>query len=123
MSETSTLPGTPSPPNPTNRYEARGAKDGVYERLIEKIIGHGTLCLGGADYKKDFVRKVTENGNYKYAHVDDDSQTPEDCHFIVFGQVCPMTLGTQLSSKGNNINYKVRDPSHHGNNHQLINSI
>jgi hypothetical protein len=115
MSKTSAPAQTSSAPTIANRYEARAAKDGVYDQLIEKISGHGTLCLGGADYNKEFVRKVTENGNYKYALANDDNQTPEDCHFIMFGQVCPMALGTQLSSRGNNVNYKVCTLKYHSN--------
>jgi hypothetical protein len=101
---------TASSSNMTNRYEMRGTPDGVYDQLIRKISELGSLTLGGAEYDSDFKRRITEKGNYKYVHVDDlnEQENAPDCHFIIFGQTCPMSLGTQLSSRGNNTNYKVR---------------
>jgi hypothetical protein len=92
-----------------NCYETCTTAGGVYDQLIEKLSELGNLTLGGADYRKDFDRRITDRGNYKYVHRDDlhDHENSPGCHFIIFGQTCPMALGTQLSSRGSNTNYKV----------------
>ena len=94
----------------SNRFEERTTPGGVYDQLIDKISDLGNLTLAGADYGEDFNRRITERGNYKYVCKDDSDEHENalDCHFIIFGQTCPMSLGTQLSSRGSNINYKVR---------------
>src|ERR1700722_5461119 len=90
------------------RYELRVTDDGVYENLIQKISELGTLTLGGSDFNKDFVRRVTDNGNYKYLQADENNNHTDDFHFIMFGQTCPTSLGTKLASQGNNNNFRVR---------------
>jgi hypothetical protein len=94
----------------SNRFEQRTTPGGVYDQLIDKISNLGNLTLAGADYGEDFNRRITERGNYKYVFKDDsgEHENAPDCRFIFFGQTCPMSLGTQLSSRGSNINYKVR---------------
>ena len=82
---------------------------GIYDQLIDKISNLGNLTLAGANYCEHFYCTVTERGNYKYIvknDMDKHDNAP-DCHLIIFGQTCPMSLGTQLSCRGNNVNYKV----------------
>lgn len=92
----------------SNHYEQCTTPGGVYDQLVDKISEIGNLSLGGADYSEDFNCRITEQGNYKYVHKDNlhEHKNAADCHFI-FSQICPMSLGTQLSSRGSNINYKV----------------
>jgi hypothetical protein len=104
---------TASSSHVSNRFEERMTPGGVYDQLIDKISELGNLTLAGADYGGDLNRRITERGNYKYVFKEDldKHENAPDCHFIIFGQTCLMSLGTQLSSRGNNINYKVR--THH----------
>ena len=90
-----------------SRYKAQGADNGIYVQLAEKIQNLGKLTLGGADYSTDFVCRITEKGSHKYVDAQDEEDLTADYHVILFGQTMPTTLGTQLSLRGNNVNYNV----------------
>lgn len=87
-----------------NRYLAR-KENGVYSDLTDKIEKLGDKSLGGADYNQHFTRTLTPQGHYKYIAMNNDEEG--DCHFVMFGQVCPLSMGTQLSSRGNKTNFGV----------------
>jgi hypothetical protein len=100
MSDSSQILGSGPSPEPVSCYKAHAAKNGVYDWLVDKIVDLGVFNLGGTNYQKCFVREVTEKGNYKYIATNDEEDKLIDCHFMLFRQICPSSLGTgtQLSS-------------------------
>lgn len=94
----------------SNDYQQQN-EDSVYKLLTKQIIAYGEKTLAGADYQDHFTRKVTEKGHYKYVATNDSCG--EDRRFLLFGETCPMSEGTQLSSRGNKTNYGVSTFSNH----------
>jgi hypothetical protein len=106
MSEQAPLSEITSPTTATDaRYVAQNT-NGIYSRLADKILDLDTLTPGGVNYEQNFVRKFTGKGHYRYVPIT-DSESEKDCHFIIFGQTCPMSLSTQMSARGNKSNYSV----------------
>jgi len=68
-----------------------------------KTIDGCPSTLEGNDYNENFVRRITDKGHYKYVLPSDEAEN--DCHFLLFGQICHSAVGTQLSSRGNKTNY------------------
>jgi len=96
---------SPSPPTfPLTRYESRN-KNGIYDHVTDRILKLGNKTLAGTDYQEHFVREVTEKGHFKYVATEQTSR--EDCHFLLFGETCAASKGTQMSSRGNKTNYEV----------------
>jgi len=97
-----------SSPSPADRYGNR-RHNGIYSDLL-KTIDECPSTLEGDDYNEDFVRRITDKGHYKYVLPSDEAEN--DSHFLLFGQICHSALGTQLSSRGNKMNYNVRNIPH-----------
>jgi hypothetical protein len=105
LSPASTLsPVSEIEPVMLNRYDRR-VETGLYSNLRDKILETGELTLEGANLNEHFHRA---NANQHFKFVANSDNIGEDCHFLAFGETCSSMFGTQMTSRGNKVNFNVQ---------------
>jgi hypothetical protein len=72
--------------------------DGAYDDIAAQLMAMETAALANATYKTNFVRAVTDRGNYRY-HT--PTKGDDDFTACIVGEIVPSFLGTVISAKGN----------------------